>query len=136
MKKNLLLIDDDQDEFAIFMDALNDLHGSFKCDYAGSAEQALELLQSRVPDFIFVDFNMPNFNGLQLLSVIKGEPKLKKSKIFLYSGNISEETHKMARIFGAAGCIEKPGTINKLIHNFKAIFAGELMPEFAYLKGA
>jgi DNA-binding NtrC family response regulator len=73
MKKHILLIDDDRDELTIFMDALADVPGSFKCTYASSASQGLQMLQYLHPDFIFIDYNLPPTNGLRLLSEIKKE---------------------------------------------------------------
>jgi CheY-like chemotaxis protein len=134
MKKHVLLIDEDKSELNHFMSAIGNIKGNIKCTYASSSEQALEMLKFIEPHFIFIDYNMPKVNGLQLLSVIKGEPKLKGVKVFIYSENISDEIHKMARILGAAGCIEKHGTISWLTHQFTAIFAGDLMPSYALLK--
>jgi CheY-like chemotaxis protein len=131
--KQVLLIDDDRDELGIFMDALKEINGPYNCSYANGADQALQMVHTNVPDFIFVDYNMPLVNGIQLLAVFKNEPKLKKAKIFIYSANITEEVHKMARVFGASGCIEKPNKISRLTHDFKAIFSGDLLPRFAYL---
>lgn len=134
MKKHLLLIDDDKDELSFFMDALKDIDGDFKCTYAGNSEQALEMLKYLQPDLIFLDYNLPQVNGLQVLSVIRNEPALQRTKVYIYTETISEEIDKMAQLLGAAGCIEKSKTITWLVHLFKAIFDGQLIPKYAILR--
>ena len=134
MKKHLLLIDDDQNELSSFMEALKEINGDFKCTYAGSSEQALEMLRHIQPDFIFLDYDLPQVNGLQVLSVIRNEPALRQTKVYIYTETISEEIDKMARLLGASGCIEKNATVTWLTHLFKAIFDGQLMPNYAIMK--
>jgi len=43
----------------------------FKCTYAGSTVQAIEMLKFFVPDYIFTDFIIPRMNGLDLLRYIR-----------------------------------------------------------------
>jgi two-component system chemotaxis response regulator CheY len=134
MKKHILLIDNNKSELTIFMAALKEIQGNFKCSHAESSEQALAMLEYIQPDFIFVSHNLPHVNGLQIISVIRNEPVLERSKVYTYTEMISEEISKMARLLGASGCIEKSAEISWLIHLFKAIFDGQLMPGFAILK--
>lgn len=131
--RQLLLVDDDLDQLDIFMDALREISGPYNCTYADGPEKAIEMIRNTIPDFIFLDYNMPRMNGIQLLSVLRHEPKLKKAKIFIYSSSVTDEIQKMARLMGASGCIEKPPKLSRLVHDFKAIFAGDLLPGFAYL---
>ncbi|TMI68575.1 MAG: response regulator [Bacteroidetes bacterium] len=85
MKKHILLIDHDKNELTAFMAALKEIQGDFKCTYAESSAQALEMLKYLQPDFIFIDYDLPEVNGLRLLSVIRNEPALKQAKIFIYT---------------------------------------------------
>jgi CheY-like chemotaxis protein len=120
MNKHILLIDDDEDEFAIFTDALNRVGDFYKCTYAANAEQAMDILKQVQPDFIFVDYNLPRINGLEFISVARNNVK-PVTKVFLYSTSIGERMIKMARLLGAAGCIEKPVSITELTRELKII---------------
>lgn len=115
MKKHILLIDDDKDELALFLDALRGLEKAdgFKCTYASNPKQALDMLKYLVPDFIFVDFNMPEMNGLELLSVIAREKRLNESKKFLYSVHIDEASRTVATFLNVS-CMIKANTLNEL----------------------
>src|SRR3954469_18566862 len=70
-KGHILIIDDDEDEYMIFLIALQDLHVSNRCCYTRSIEQGIKLFQYILPDFIFLDMNMPGLNGLQCLEELK-----------------------------------------------------------------
>jgi len=134
MKKHILLIDGDKNELTTFVSALKNINADYQCAYAENSEQALDLLKYIHPDFIFIAYDLPDVNGLQVLSVIRNEPRLQRTKIYICTETISEEVDKMARLLGAAGCIEKNATISWLTHLFKAIFDGQLMPKYAIMR--
>lgn len=114
MKKHILLIDDDKDELKLFVEALNNVPGSFKCTYANCAAQGLDMLNYLHPDFIFIDYNIPQVNGLEMLEEIKKDRKISDIPVFIYSTNISKGTSESAMALGAAGCIEKPNSIGMM----------------------
>jgi CheY-like chemotaxis protein len=124
MKKYILFIDDDTDELMIFLDAINKVPGNYKCTYASSTDQAIDILKCAVPDYIFVDYHLPNLNGLQFLSILKAERKLDHVSKFLYSNRITEDVSKMAKVLGATGCIEKTDTARMLAVELMSIFRG------------
>jgi CheY-like chemotaxis protein len=66
MKTHIFLIDDDINEMKIFVDALKEVTGAFKCTYASNGIHALKMLLYLKPEAIFVDYNMPVMNGLEL----------------------------------------------------------------------
>lgn len=114
MKKSILLIDDDEDELKIFTEALNDLNGQFECVLVQSAEAADALLKNFTPDYIFLDLNLPRIDGLACLAKIRQQVPIKHTPVFIYSNCITHDTHKEASVLGAAGCIQKPDSINSL----------------------
>ena len=133
MKKHILLIDDDKDELIIFMDALRKVphDNGFKCTYADSGSQAMEMLKYLVPDYIFADFNMPAMNGMELLYYIKRKQNLKNTELCLYSGHINEETARKAAQIGVH-CIQKSGTIAGLVKDLACLFAIERQPHYFF----
>jgi DNA-binding response OmpR family regulator len=121
MTKYILLIDDDEDELGIFTDALKIVGDFYKCTYAADAEQAMDILKIVQPDFIFVDYNLPKINGLEFISVAGKTINPGATRIYLYSTKINNDTLKMARLLGAAGCIEKSVTIGELARELKVV---------------
>ena len=133
-RKHILLIVDDKEELGFFMDALKMIPGPIQCTYASSAEHAFEILTFVKPDFIFVDYHLPRINGLQFISILNLDSKLKEPKVFLYSTRINVEIEKMGKILGAAGSIKKTNSINTLIHQLKSILVPELLPRHVFLQ--
>ena len=134
MKKHVLLIDEDPTIAKLFLEAVSQINGTFKCTHANSAEKALQQLKYMYPHFVFVRYNLASYNGLHLLTLIKSDARLRRTKVFIHADNISEEVSKMARVLGAAGCLEKPDTLSRLVHSFRAIFAGDLLPDYTFLR--
>jgi DNA-binding NtrC family response regulator len=121
MTKEILLIDDDTDELEVFAEALRSVDKNIQCSQARDLNEALEFLSYSSPAYIFIDYNMPRVNGLEVVSEIKKIEKLEKSKIILYSNYISEEMNEKAISLGAYKCVKKPSMINVLIKNLKDI---------------
>ncbi|WP_296805906.1 response regulator [Thiocapsa sp.] len=68
----ILLIDDSRvTRYALRIELKN---CGIDVDTADSAEAALEMLKSRVPDAIFMDHIMPGLNGLEALEIIRADP--------------------------------------------------------------
>jgi CheY-like chemotaxis protein len=127
MKKQILFIDDDTEELEIFLEAINKIPGKFKCTYASSPLQAIEILKYLTPDYIFVDFNLPKMNGLQFLTIIQQQGIHNRVLTYLYSNGLNEELNRMALLSGATGCIEKTNTIGSLVTELQTVFSKEII---------
>ena len=121
MTKEILLIDDDADELEVFSEALRSVDKNIQCSQARDLNEALEFLTYSSPAYIFIDYSMPEINGLEVVSEIKKIEKLANSRIVLYSNHVSEEMNKKAMALGAYKCVKKPNMINVLIKNLKDI---------------
>ncbi|SRR5258706_12090935 len=137
MKIHLMLVDDDKDELTFFLDALKNVpcEDGFKCTYAGSAKQAGEILKYLVPDFVFVDYKMPETNGLQFLLTIKNQLGLEKPKVYLYSILTNEKFKKAALGLGATGAIKKMYTIKALSDELKTVLTSPGTPTYVFSGG-
>lgn len=114
MKKHVLLIDDDEDELTIFIDALNKVNIPYKCTWARSGEQALKQLAYLTPDIIFLDLNMPCMDGLECLAAIKQQPHLNACPIILHSTTMTADCRDKGIRLGATACLSKADTDSKL----------------------
>lgn len=125
MKTHIFLIDDDIDEMKLFVEAMKEVIAGFKCTYASSGAQALKMLLYLRPEVIFIDYNIPPMNGLELAGELKKNNELKDVPLFLYSTHISSNILQKAHDLGIAQCIEKPCTMTEMIQTLKSIFTGE-----------
>ena len=115
MCKHFFLIDDDEDELEIFMEALGKLQVPCKCTYAQSAEQALEILNYLKPDVVFVDINMPRVNGFECAKKIRTKTGHAETHIVMYSNGANDVSLEEARRWGATSCIKKTNSIADLV---------------------
>jgi CheY-like chemotaxis protein len=114
MKKHVLLIDDDEDELTLFIDALSQVKIPYKCTWAKNGEQALKQLLYLTPDIIFLDLNMPGMNGLECLAAIKQQPRLQDCPVILQSTAMTADWRDKGIRLGAASCLAKPNTSSEL----------------------
>ena len=121
MTKRILLIDDDEDEMYFFTEALNEANCSFACLYANSVEEGLKMLNNKLPDYVFLDINMPKINGFEALSRIRNLEHTRHVSVILYSTAISEEVVKKGLAKGATACMRKTGSIESLAESLKIL---------------
>ncbi len=112
-----LLIDDDHDDSEMFQLAIERTKIPVDCIVANSAIQALKILKDDeeiIPDFIFVDLNMPLMNGKECIEELKKMGKLKDATIIVYSTSSNKQEIKEMLELGASHFITKPSDISHL----------------------
>jgi len=122
MQKTILLVDDDEEEYYIIKLALDMTEERCQCVWASGLEQATHVVKDLQPDFIFIDINMPRYNGLNCLKQLKELDELKNSVFVMYSTYISEEDHNKALQLGADCCIPKPENVKILRKQLMSLF--------------
>ena len=110
MKKNVLVVDNNP-VILKFMTNLLEKQGC-QVQVAEDGLTALDVLQSYVPDVIFVDLIMPNISGDKLCRIIRKMPELKGVYLVILSAISAEEEVDIVE-FGANACIAK-GPFNKM----------------------
>ncbi|MBA2613668.1 MAG: response regulator [Bacteroidetes bacterium] len=119
--KNILLIDDDEDDQEIFLSAVNEIADNVNCYALSNAAEALKKLESKtiIPEVIFLDLNMPVMSGQQFLIEIKKNSQLKNIPILIFSTSSHIETIRLMKELGAHDFITKPNKYDKLIDVLK-----------------
>jgi CheY-like chemotaxis protein len=126
-KRTCMLVDDDTDDHEIFLMALENLNESMDCISALNAPEALTQLNVAVgvmPDYIFLDLNMPRMNGKQCLAAIKSQPHLDHVPVVIYSTSSSPMEIKEFMKMGAVAFIKKPSSIPELTKTLQHFFSG------------
>lgn len=79
----IVLVDDDDDDHAIFKEVCSDLGVAKHLHFFHSGFQLIDFLSSNseVPFIIFCDINMPKLDGLKLRAQINQDEKLKRKSI-------------------------------------------------------
>ncbi|MDO6430563.1 response regulator [Flavitalea sp. BT771] len=127
MKKHILLIDDDQDELTLFVEALNKVNIPYKCTWAKDGEQALQQLTYLTPDIIFLDINLPGMSGFECLAAIKQRARLQVCPVILHSTNMTADCRDKGIKLGAAACLAKSDTPSELAGILEELIPDDLM---------
>jgi CheY-like chemotaxis protein len=73
---------------------------------ASDGEEALTLARALEPDLVVLDLMMPRLNGLDVLSTLKADPALSRTRVLVVTAQPASEGE--AREHGADGVIVKP----------------------------
>jgi CheY-like chemotaxis protein len=117
MSVSILVVDDEPDVAELFRQQFRReaRQGTYVMHFAGSGEQALDLLAGEIQPTLIVilsDINMPGMDGLQLLAEIKQcRPDLPVMMVTAYGDN---ERRRRADELGAVEFITKPVDFDRL----------------------
>ena len=120
----ILIADDDSEDVEIFCDALTEIDPAIECIQVENGEAVMRLLTKtpvELPDFIFLDINMPRMNGKECLAEIKKNEVLKKIPVVMYSTSSDKRDMDACREMGADGYVVKPGDFKGLIGSLTSI---------------
>lgn len=127
----VVLADDDEDDRLFFTEAFEELKMQTKVDiYKDGVDlmNALNKLDSVLPNILFLDLNMPMKSGLECLKEIKSNQRFKDIAIAIYSTSASEEDIEDTFVNGANIYIKKPNNFNLL----KKILSDVVMMNWQY----
>ena len=88
---------------------------------ASSGFEALKILPHHKLDAILTDINMPDINGLELVSFIKNHPGYKGIPILVISTESSEEDRRRAEALGAEEYLVKPFAPEELLGKLRRL---------------
>lgn|GEM_PF-1366467 len=97
----VLYAEDDFEEFDLFREALQRFDRNIELHHARNGVHALESLTTYIPDFIFLDINMPMMDGWECLDHIKHTPRLAKVPVFMISTTKDPDSHRKSILKGA-----------------------------------
>lgn len=107
---DILLIEDDAIEIMKMNRVLSSMPQKHKVIEVNNGEDALKYLEGndKLPDIILLDLNMPKINGIEFLSILKKDDRLKfLPTIILTTSNNPKDIMECYRI-GVAGYVVKP----------------------------
>ncbi len=107
----ILLVDDHPDTCQMYAEFLG---LGFQVMTAPDAEQALEVVQARIPDLLITDLSLPGIDGFELISQVRQNPALQGISIICLSGHGGDAYEERARAAGSDRVLLKPCMPDKL----------------------
>jgi CheY-like chemotaxis protein len=126
-----MIVDDDEEDVELFCEALKEIDHDVECISASNGEDALFKLtkeESPLPDYIFLDLNMPRLNGKQCLKRLKIHSKLRDIPVIIYTTSKLKEDMEETRHLGAVHFLTKPNKLNDLRKAITYILDGKYNP--------
>ncbi len=114
MNTKLFLAEDDDDDIEFFTDIISQISSDIKISLAKNGNELMNLLESEIqlPDFIFLDLNMPIKSGFECLNEIRSVEKWKAIKIVVLSTSSDKEQANEVYKMGADLYLQKPNSFS------------------------
>jgi CheY-like chemotaxis protein len=107
MKRRALVVDDD-DLIREILPALLEEH-QYDAEVTESPEKALKIIAQRQFDVVFIDYEMPGMNGIELARIVR--EKSPHSALILMTGLAAADLFQSSR---AHGFLQKPFSVDAL----------------------
>lgn len=117
--KKALVVDDEPSQLALTQELVKSL--GLTCESSLNGYDALNKLKSDKFDLVLTDIQMPRMDGLELISQIKEDPKIKNIPVIAISGRTSLEPDFYTNA-GFANSLIKPYKPQELLNSIAEIF--------------
>jgi two-component system, chemotaxis family, chemotaxis protein CheY len=118
--RKILIIDDSATTRSLIASVLEQL-GNIEILEANSGFEALKVLPSTRFDLIVTDINMPDINGLEVISFLKKHPHYRSIPVIIISTERSQKDRRKGLMLGADEYITKPFEATKLFETVQRI---------------
>ncbi len=105
--KKILVTEDSSTMRSLLVSTIESLEG-YQIVEAASGFEALRLLPREKVDLIITDINMPDINGLELISYVRNNPNYQDVPLFIISTESSEKDMEKGLALGANEYLVKP----------------------------
>ena len=119
----ILLIEDDAIEIMKMKRTLSRFDQDHDLIEAHNGEEALEILaQTIIPDIILLDLNMPKMSGIEFLTRIKSDQRLKYIPTIVLTTSCNEKDLQACYELGIAGYVLKPLKYDDYVSKIQRLF--------------
>lgn len=119
-RKQRILVVDDHPKVLRFIEIDLSLRG-YEVITAAGGEEALELMESAIPDIVLLDIIMPGLNGFEVLRRIRSVTQL---PVITYSASV--DNYHEAMQLGASAFLTKPFEPEEMARRIKELLFTEL----------
>jgi CheY-like chemotaxis protein len=96
---------------------------AFECDVSEAANgfNALFAMEKALPDLILLDVNMPIMGGLEMLTMLKSKPELKKIPVIMLASPADHAVMDEIKNLGVRGILMKPFKETALLEMIRSV---------------
>ena len=101
----VLLVEDHADTRQVYADFLGE---AFEVLQAADGEEALDVVQKRVPALVITDLSLPGIDGFELIRRLRNSPSTRQVPAICLSGHGGRAHEARGRAVGCDRILEKP----------------------------
>ena len=122
--KKILIVEDNPNDIELILEALSESNLAKRVVVVNDGKKALEYLnyegsfkkrEKEYPAVILLDVKMPLMDGIEVLQIIKSDPKLKSIPVVMLSSSSEDHDLKKCYELGVNAFIVKPVSFNQFI---------------------
>jgi CheY-like chemotaxis protein len=119
----VLYAEDDPEDVDVFCEAVKTIDATIACIVARDGAEALEILENSIilPDYIFLDVNMPLLGGRECLTRIRGNKELRHLPVIIYTTSNRRNDIADFKQLGATQYVIKPNTFDEVLQYLSEI---------------
>ncbi len=106
--QRILIVEDSETMRSLLASSLEEMDPPVKVSEAASGFEALRILPRESFDLVVTDINMPDINGLELLSFVRRDPRFQTVPVVIVSTEGSDRDRDKGLELGADAYLVKP----------------------------
>ncbi len=120
----VLYAEDDIEDYSLFLEVLEFIQPRVECVNVINGVEVLKFLDDCVllPDYIFLDINMPAMDGKICLKAIKRDARFKNIPVVIYTTSRNRLDQEFCIELGVLAYVPKPNTISEAKAALQKIF--------------
>jgi len=120
--QNVLVAEDDDDDFELFANAVSDLSLKIILERASNGDVLMKILHERIPDMLFLDILMPCKDGRDCVFEIRSERKFDGLPIIVFSSVRDADSIEFFYRHSTNLYVFKPHSYSELVKSLEKIF--------------
>jgi CheY-like chemotaxis protein len=122
-KPEILLIEDNDGDAVLAQEAILYNKSDIELTRARNGSEAFQMLTGTkaMPDLILLDLNLPGMNGIEILQLLKSDPKTSSIPVIIFSMSNNEADISLCCSLKAEKFITKPIDLRAFFDVFKTI---------------
>ena len=112
----IMIVDDEQMNLELFSDLFEDEDAVEAIKCFNNGQEALDAIDSFLPDVVILDIMMPNLNGFDVCRQLRSRAGIKQPRIIMITGMSGDDVESKGLEAGADKLFLKPLNINILLN--------------------
>lgn len=119
-ERKAILVVEDEDKVRSFVRLYLE-HEGYRVIEAGNGREALRVLESRIPDLIVLDIEMPVMDGVSFYTALRDLPQGRKIPVVIVTVRDDSRDIQYAHLLGVDAYITKPFDPNELVGTIRRL---------------